>query len=67
MSAAGHRRVCGTLVHLGSERADMVHGEFRIETFFDLSSRSHSFLRRWHATSERHALGELALSVPIED
>ena len=40
MSAADHRRVCGTLVHLGSERADMVHGEFRIETFLDLSSRS---------------------------
>lgn len=40
MSAADHRRVCGTLVHLGTARTDMVHGEFRVETFLDVSNRS---------------------------
>jgi GTP cyclohydrolase II len=35
-----NRRVCGTLLHLDSQPADMVHGLFRIETFLNLSSRS---------------------------
>lgn len=36
----GARRVCGTLLHLGSQPAEMVHGTFHIETFLNLSSRS---------------------------
>lgn len=39
-SGAGDRRACGTLLHLATQTAAMVHGEFRIETFLDLSSRS---------------------------
>ena len=37
---AADRRVCGTLLHLGSHAADTVHGPFRIETFLNLASRS---------------------------
>jgi GTP cyclohydrolase II len=37
---AGDRRVCGTLLHLATQPAAMAHGEFRIETFLDLSSRA---------------------------
>lgn len=37
---APERRVCGTLLHLASETAEMVHGAFRVETFLDLSSHA---------------------------
>ena len=38
-SGSAERRVCGTLLQLGSAGADTVHGAFRVETFLDLSSR----------------------------
>jgi 3,4-dihydroxy 2-butanone 4-phosphate synthase/GTP cyclohydrolase II len=39
MTSAGERRVCGTLLHLGTQPADLPHGSFRIETFLNLSTR----------------------------
>jgi 3,4-dihydroxy 2-butanone 4-phosphate synthase/GTP cyclohydrolase II len=38
-AAIDRRRLCGTLLHLGSATADTAHGRFRSERFLDLSSR----------------------------
>ena len=40
MSHADDRRLCGTLLRVGTSVADTTHGAFRVETFLNLSSRA---------------------------
>ena len=40
MNDADDRGLCGTLLRIGTSLAETTHGAFRVETFFNLSSRA---------------------------